>query len=400
MPKQKQSAKKEVQQKQPNQQSQTQLNIPARSSPIEPINHVNPTKPINLFMLDLYSDYLTSSFGLTTATGMSAVLDGAVAHDDVTRFLSEREYTNKDLWRLVKPTIRQIETDDGVLVLDDTTEEKLYTDENDIVAWHHDHTFGRNIKGVNILNSLYHNSQGTVPLGVVIVKKDVLYTDPKTGKQRRKSSVTKNEHARMLIGEAVNNQIKFRYCLADCWFSSQENMEFVVGKKKHFIFAIKSNRTLTKNMEDKQKGLFQSVESLDWEENTAMTVYLKGMNMPVKITRQIFTNEDDSSGILYLATSDLTLGHNDINTIYQKRWKVEEYHKSIKSNLGLAKSPTKRVKTQSNHFFAVVYAYHKLERLARATNLNHFALKTKLYVKALQASMAELQRLKESVVLV
>jgi hypothetical protein len=86
-----------------------------------------PPKPIDLPMLDLYSDYLISSFGLTTATGMSAALDGAVGHDDVTRFLSERQYTNKDLWKLVKPTIRQIETEDGILAIDDTIEEKPYT---------------------------------------------------------------------------------------------------------------------------------------------------------------------------------------------------------------------------------------------------------------------------------
>jgi hypothetical protein len=352
------------------------------------------TRSINLPMLDLYSDYLTCSFGLATATGMSATLDGAVGHDDITRFLSEREYTNKDLWKLVKPTIRQIETNDAALILDDTIEEKPYTDENDIIAWHYDHVFNRQVKGVNILNTLYHNDQGDVPLGFAIVKKDVFFTDPVTGKPKRKSSVTKNELARELIGTIVRNQVKFRYVLADSWFSSQENMEFVMAKKKHFIFALKSNRTFAENMEDKLKGIFQPVESLPWGENTTKTGYLKGMSMPVQITRQIFINEDDSHGILYLATSDLTLGYTDITTIYQQRWKVEEYHKSIKSNLGLAKSPTKKVITQSNHFFAVAYGYHKLERLARGVGLNHFALKAKLYVKALQASMAELQSLK------
>jgi hypothetical protein len=379
MPKQKQSAK----------QVQPSVEVPA---PI-PVPDQRP-KPINLPMLDLYSDYLTCSFGLTTATGMSTVLDGAVGHDDITRFLSEREYTNKDLWKLVKPTIRQIETDDGVLVLDDTIEEKPYTDENDIIAWHYDHVFNRQVKGVNILNALYHNDQGDIPLGFAIVKKDIHFTDPGTGKPKRRSSVTKNEQARELIGTTARNQVKFRYVLADSWFSSQENMEFVVAKKKHFIFALKSNRTFAESREDKLKGKFQPVESLVWEENTTKTGYLKGMAMPVQITRQVFTNEDGSRGVLYLATSDLTLGYSGITTIYQKRWKVEEYHKSTKSNLGLAKSPTKKVVTQSNHFFAVAYAYHKLERLARGTSLNHFALKAKLYAKALQASMAELQRLK------
>lgn len=345
-------------------------------------------------MLDLYADYLISSFSFTTATGMSTALDGAVSHDAITRFLSGREYTNKDLWKLVKPVIREIETLDGVLILDDTIEEKQYTDENDIVAWHYDHVFNRNVKGVNILNCIYASEHGTAPVGCTIIKKDLLFTDPETEKLKRKSDVTKNEQARDLIGAAIQNQIKFRYCLADSWFAAQENMEFVVRRGKHFIFALKSNRTFAGSLEDKKNGLFRAVEDLEWEEDHVLTGYLKGMDMPVQLTRQIFTNEDDSTGILYLVTSDLTLSYTDITTIYQKRWKVEEYHKSIKSNLGLAKSPTKTVTTQTNHFFVASYAYVKLERLARGVSLNQFALKTKLYVKALQASMAELERLK------
>ncbi len=39
--------------------------------------------------LELYSDYLLSSFGKATATGLSAMVDGAVSHDAVTRWLSE-----------------------------------------------------------------------------------------------------------------------------------------------------------------------------------------------------------------------------------------------------------------------------------------------------------------------
>ncbi len=350
--------------------------------------------PVDQTMLDLYADYLISSFSLTTATGMSAMLDQAICHDDITRFLSNREYTNKDLWKLVKPVIRDIETDDGVLVLDDTIEEKPYTDENDIIAWHFDHTFGRNVKGVNIVNMLYHNDRGTVPLGMTIVKKNVHFTDPKTGKPRRKSALTKNEIVRGLIGTTVTNQVRWKYALADSWFSSQENMEFVVGYGRHFIFALKSNRTLATSLEHKKRGVFTAVGSLAWERDEVKTVYLKGMAMPVAVARQAFRNEDGSTGILYLATSDLTLSYTNITTIYQKRWSVEEYHKSVKSNLGLNKSPTKTVTTQSNHFFAVAYAYHRLERLARTTNLNQFALKTKLYVRALQSARLELEQLK------
>ena len=33
---------------------------------------------------DLYTDYLLSTFGETTATGLSAMVEGAVSHDQIT----------------------------------------------------------------------------------------------------------------------------------------------------------------------------------------------------------------------------------------------------------------------------------------------------------------------------
>ena len=64
--------------------------------------------------LGLYTDYLIGNYGYATATGLSAMVNGAVSHDQITRFLSEREYTSKDLWLAVKSAVRQIEQDDGL----------------------------------------------------------------------------------------------------------------------------------------------------------------------------------------------------------------------------------------------------------------------------------------------
>ncbi|MGH8857866.1 MAG: IS701 family transposase, partial [Polaromonas sp.] len=58
--------------------------------------------------LDLYTDYLLSTFGAATATGLSAMVDGDVSHDRITRFLSGQNYTSKDLWQQVKSTARKV----------------------------------------------------------------------------------------------------------------------------------------------------------------------------------------------------------------------------------------------------------------------------------------------------
>jgi hypothetical protein len=345
-------------------------------------------------MLDIYSDYLISSFSQTTATGLSALLDNQISHDKVTRFLSAREYSSKDLWLLIKPTIRKIETDDGALILDDTVEEKEYTDENEIIAWHFDHARQENVKGINILSAIYHNENATVPIDFKLVRKDQEFIDEKTGKKKRRASINKNEYFRGIFKTSLNNAIKFKYVLADIWFSSKENMEYILENKKHFIFAIKKNRLVALSKNDKLQGQFKNVESLELKDGETTKCYFKGIDKEVLLAKQVFTNKDGSTGTLYLATSDTSLDFDQIKTIYHKRWKVEEYHKSIKSNTGLAKSPTKTVLTQSNHFFASIYSFSKLESLSRLTNLNHFALKSKLYIKALAVSFEELQNLR------
>ncbi|MGQ9889776.1 MAG: IS701 family transposase, partial [Aggregatilineales bacterium] len=42
----------------------------------------------NKELLDIYTDYLISSFGLTTQTGLSRLLNGEISHDRIQRFLS------------------------------------------------------------------------------------------------------------------------------------------------------------------------------------------------------------------------------------------------------------------------------------------------------------------------
>ena len=345
-------------------------------------------------LLELYSDYLLSSFAQTTATGLSRLLDNAYSHDQITRFLAGAELTSRDLWRLAKKPLRAIESDDGVLIFDDTIEEKPYTDENEIIAWHFDHCQNRTVKGVNILNCLYRAGEVSIPVAFEIVHKDLLYCEVETRRVKRQSSVTKNEHLRAMLGVCRQNQLRYRYVLTDNWFSSKENMAFIkVDLDKDFIMSLKSNRTAALSLEDQRQGRFVRVDALPLEDNTAKLAYLKGVPFPVMLAKQVFTNKDGSTGVLYLASSDLLLTYDRITAIYQKRWSVEVFHKSIKSNAGLARSPTHTVRTQSNHFFASIYAFLKLERLKMKHQVNHFALRAKLYLKALQASFAELQKL-------
>lgn len=350
---------------------------------------------MNKEILDLYTDYLISSFGQTTATGFSKLMNGEVSHDQTSRMLSSPKTTSKDWWMMIKSEVRKIESPDGLMIIDDSIEEKPYTDENEIICWHWDHSKERSLKGINFITALYYAEEVSLPVAFEIVSKTEKYIDKKTGKEKRRSSVTKNEHARNMLLAATKNNIPFKYVLTDIWFASAENMRFVkLGLQKDFIMALKGNRNVALSEEDKAQGKYQRIDQLAIPEGTIQTIYLEGVSFPLHLVRQVFTNKDGSTGVRYLVTSDLTLSADQIITIYQKRWKVEEYHRSLKQNASLAKSPTRMETTQTNHFVAALLSFAKIELLKVQTKKNHYQLKSQLYYAALQVAFQELQNLK------
>jgi len=345
--------------------------------------------------LELYTDYLLSTFGYATATGLSRMVEGQVAHDQITRFLSAAEFTSKDLWALVKPTVREVEQDDAVLIFDDTIQEKPYTDENEVMCWHYDHTKGRAVQGFNLLNCLYHVKGITIPVAFELIKKPIEYCDLKTRKHKRASLYSKNELLRQMLLVCVQNKLKFRFVLFDTWFSSKENMCYIKQDLlKDFICALKSNRLVAVSEEAYQAKRFTPIEDLPWQEESVFVGWLKDVPFPMNFVRQVFTNKDGSTGILYLAGSDTTVTRGEILAAYQKRWPVEVFHKSLKQNAALGKAPVRRVIPQNNHVFAVLYAVFKLECLSIKRRLNHFALRAHLYLKAIRVAFDELQTLK------
>jgi hypothetical protein len=351
--------------------------------------------------MDLYTDYLLSSFGQVTATGLSSLLDGSVSHDKITRMLSGGEYDSKALWHEVKSLVRTHESEDACLIFDDTIVSKPYTDENELICWHWDHSKGRNEKGINLLTAFYHSQLPAesealrVPVAFECVKKTVHFCEVKTRKEKRQSAVSKNEMMRLMVQQAMDTQqLKFRYVLADSWFSSSDNMLFIERMKKYFVMDVKSNRLCMFSTKDRNRGQWTSLDKLPLPPEQPVKVWIKDLEIEVVLCKFVFTNKDDSTGEMYLVSNDLSLSAEKFQTLYKKRWSVEEYHKSLKQNASLAKSPARTVTTQTSHLFASLLAYVKLERLKFVHKLNHFALKAKVYLAAVKIAWKQLGEFK------
>lgn len=139
---------------------------------------------------------------------------------------------------------------------------------------------------------------------------------------------------------------------------------------------------------------YEPIETLLSEKNPTALILLEAVPFPLLLTRHVQTDKNGKEHLLYLVSSDLNLSHEQVLALYQKRWKVEEYHKSLKQHAALTKSPTRTIVTQTNHVFAAIYGFVKLEQLQIKTKLfktklSHFALRARLYANALAAAFQQ-----------
>ena len=351
---------------------------------------------MNNNLLDLYSDYLIVTDRYATATGLSSILEGKISHDKVTRFLREEAYDSKALWKIVKPKVREIENEQGAIVVDDTLSEKPHSEETELISWHWDHSKGRNIKGINIINLLYCTEELSIPVGYETVKKTILQKSV-GGKDKRKSEQTKNEILRQLLGRAVENELMFKWVLADIWYGSAENLNFIKKDcKRDFIVPLKKNRKVALSEASKNRRQYVSIGSLKLEPGSRLRVYLDGIDFPVALIKDVFINGDGSEATQYLICSDLTTTYQQIITLYQRRWRVEEYHRSKKNNTALSKSPTHVARSQENHIFASIVAFFKLEVMKQKTKMNHYAMKSIIHLAAIKSAWNKLDELKNT----
>jgi hypothetical protein len=345
--------------------------------------------------LDLYTDYLLSSFGQTSATNMARLMDDQISHDDVTRFLSQPQQIGQTLWKTVKPLVRKHQTEQGLLLVDDSLAHKPHSQETGLVSTYFDHSRNEYVKAINFLTLLYRVEDILLPVGLHLVIK-YLQCQLKDKKEVWKAPQTKNEAFRDLLYQAHQNAIPFRYVLADSWYTNAGNINAVLGLEKHWLGAFKANLEVALSKQDRANGRFVSIHTVTLAVGVPREVYIRSVSVPVVVCKDILPNKDGSVGELLLLTTDTTMSYQQILTTYQKRWGIEDYHKSLKNNTSLQSSPARSISNQSTHLLASVCAFVKLERLKLAQCTNQYALKGRLYIKAIQAALAELRLLQQN----
>ena len=182
---------------------------------------------------------------------MARLMDDQLSHDDVTRFLSQPHQIGQTLWKTAgrpvraKPLVRKHQTEQGLLLVDDSLLHKPHSQETGLVSTYFDHARNEYVKAINFLSLLYRVDDILLPVGLHIVIK-YLQCQLKDRKEVWKAPQTKNEAFCQLLYQAHQNAIPFGYVLADSCgsppgYTNAENINAVLAIKKHWLGAFKTN---------------------------------------------------------------------------------------------------------------------------------------------------------------
>jgi SRSO17 transposase len=309
-----------------------------------------------------YIEYLIATPKNYTATNLADHL-GTVSHDAITDFLAIEKVNSKDLWEQVKPIIR--DTFDSYLIIDDSVQDKSYSNKIEVTQYQWSGLEGKVIKGIGVV-SLVHVENEAGEHNVIDYR---IYNKNADGK-------TKNQHFRDMVLKAKERGIKARKICFDAWYSSADNLKWVHRLGMVFVAAMKSNRQVSVS---KEAG-YVKITNLVWNEESlekGMWVKLKEVPFKVRLFKVVAKNGDIDWIITNDSDSSFTV--NVIQAMNAVRWRIEQVNRDVKQLLGSEKCQCRKQRSQRNHIALVFQAWVSLVVYAREFGISVYQAKDRLW---------------------
>jgi len=179
-----------------------------------------------------YIQFLASSpraFSCAEAGRVQPASPLAPHHDSFNRLLHRLEPEPEILWEEVKPLVV---LNQGVLVLDDSTLDKLFAQKIDLVTSHWSGKHKDVVRGINLITLLWTDGDRKIPCDYRIFDKD-------------RDGLTKNDHFWEMLLMAKARGFAPRCVLFESWYASLENLKQVRDFGWIFLTRLKGNRKLT-----------------------------------------------------------------------------------------------------------------------------------------------------------
>jgi Transposase DDE domain len=285
-----------------------------------------------------------------------------VSHDSVNRFLLRERYEAKDLFDTCRNTINLL---GGVLSVDDTVIEKLYSNPNQakLISYFWSGKYHKPIKGVNLITLYYSDVDGrSMPVNYRIYDKE--------------EAKTKNDYFREMVLEVINWGLKPRIVTGDSWYSGGENLKFLKNQELGFFFGVEKNRTVSNEAKK-----YSQVNTLEISESGLMT-HLRNFGF-IKLYRKDFRNEGTRHYILYLPDENTLkkIEREEFLTIHDTHWGIECFHRAIKQVCGICRFMVRDSYAIRTHVFCSLQAFVRLEKMrVEKTIANWYGVQKNLFI--------------------
>jgi putative transposase len=307
-----------------------------------------------------YINFLVAAqkvFSCTEAARVQPYKKLAPAHDALNRLLLRYKPNSSTLWEEAYLHVQLLK---GLLVLDDSTLDKLYARKIELVSRHWSGKHHRIVQGINLVTLLWTDGDSHIPCDYRIYYKD------QDGK-------TKNDHFRELILKAKIRGFNPECLLFDSWYSSLKNLKKIRSLNWNWLTRFKANRLVNPD----QSGNIPLSQVTFSERGTK--VHLKGYGFIL-----VFRIVSPDGSTQYWGTSDLKMNFLKRLQLSEFSWKIENYHRGLKQFCGVEKAQFRSGRAQRNHIGFAIRAFLRLEVFSLKTGFSWFEAKNQIIREAIR----------------
>lgn len=311
---------------------------------------------------ELYTAFLQASSIRYSGNALSEVAPDILSHDSISNWLKSRHFSPKNVWMEAK-TFVDIDAPNA-LIVDDSTLDKHRSKNIELVQYQYSGNKHAVIPGIGMTNLLWHNlNSGTnIPIDFRI------YAPDEDGK-------TKNDHFREMIKLALERGIVPSAVIADCWYSSLNNLKMLRDMNLIWVMGLKKNRKVNKNQE--LQDLSIPAEGL--------RVHLRGYGW-ITIFRFVHKNGRTD----YIGTNQDAPSSADILRYVKIRWGIEVYHRELKQTCGIERCQARTSRAQRNHILLAVIAWLKQFKRRCVENISIYKLKWDVIKPAIANNLVQI----------
>jgi putative transposase len=283
-----------------------------------------------------------------------------IAHDAYTRLLSRLPPDTEALWEEAKGLVSLTK---GVLMLDDSTLDKPYAKQIELVTRHWSGKDHAVVQGINLESLVWSDGEKIVPVDCRLYAK-------------AEDNQSKNDHARAMFSSAKERGFEPEVVMFDS-YASLANLKHLRAQHWHWLCRLKSNRQV-----DPDDTGNRAIAELDIPE-AGLQVHLKGYGF-INVFRTV-TPDGDAQ---HWATSQLDMTLEQLQKFTQQAWSIETYHRAIKQTVGIEKAQVRSGIKQRNHILLALRAYLRLETHRLQTGISWYQAKFEIVRGAIRDYLA------------